>query len=153
MKRSAKLCLLAAIFTFCGAAALFQGKLDRRYHSTPPGQLYAVVWKQLTSFRESDYPGAYHQVSSGFQERLNIEEFAGLAQTEYPGLLRATRVEFGAVAFSGREAQIPAYFFLPEGDIIPSVYRLIREENGWKIDSVRVLKRWPANRRLGGLRI
>ncbi len=153
MNRTAKLCLLAALFVLCAAAALLRETIDRRHQATPPAQLYEVVWKQLTAFRESDYFGAYHQVSSGFQERLNIEEFSDLARSEYPGLLRAARVEFGPVSFTGREAHIPAYFFLPEGDIIPSLYRLVREDNGWKIDSVRVLKRWPANRRLGGLRI
>jgi hypothetical protein len=153
MNRTAKISLLAALFLFCGAAALFRSAIGRRHHATPPAQLYEVVWKQLTAFRESDFSGAYFQASSGFQERLNLDEFAELGRSEYPGLLRATRVEFGPVYFQDREANIPAYFFLPEGDLIPCLYRLIPENNGWKIDEVRVLKRWPANRRLGGLRI
>jgi hypothetical protein len=152
MNRTAKLCLLAALFVLCAAAALFQRVAERRWHATPPGELYEVVWKQLTAFRAADFPGAYQQVSMSFQERFNIEAFADLARTEYPGLVRATRVEFGAVRFEGRRAFIPAYFFLPEGDIVPCLYHLIREDHAWKIDSARVLKRWPANRRLGGLR-
>jgi len=140
------------VFALCGAAALFQSILQRRWQSTPPGELYSVVSKQLSAFRANDYPDAYRQVSLGFQEKFNIESFADLARTDYPALLRALRVEFGAVHFEGRNAFIPAYFFLPEGDILPCVYTLVREDDAWKIDGVRVLPRWPANRRLGGVR-
>jgi hypothetical protein len=152
MNRTTKLCLLAALFAMCVTATLFQRALERRWHATPPAELYDVVWKQLSAFRADDYPGAYHQVSMSFQEKFNIEAFSDLARTDYPGLVRATRVEFGAVRFEGRNAFIPAYFFLEEGDIIPCIYTLIREEDGWKIDSARVLKRWPSNRHLGGTR-
>lgn len=152
MNRTVKLCLLTALFAMCVAATLFQRALERHWHATPPAELYDVVWKQLSAFRSDDYSSAYRQISMSFQEKFNLESFADLARTDYPGLLRATRVEFGAVQFEGRRAVIPAYFFLPEGDIVPCIYSLIREEDGWKIDSARVLKRWPANRHLGGMR-
>jgi hypothetical protein len=152
MSRAAKLCLLAALFAVCGAAALFQTTLERRWQYTPPAELYSVVSKQLAAFRADDYSAAYRQASVSFQERFNIETFSALARTEYPGLVRALRVEFGAVHFEGRRATVPVYFFLPEGETIPCFYHLIREEDAWKIDSTRVLKRWPPNRRLGGMR-
>ena len=152
MNRTAKLLLLTALFLTCVAATFFQRVLERRWHATPPSELYDVVWNQLSAFRADDYSGAYRQVSSGFQEKFNIEAFTDLVRTDYPGLVRSTRVEFGGVRFEGRNAYIPAYFFLPEGDIVPCVYTLIREDDGWKIDNARVLKRWPPNRRLGGTR-
>ena len=152
MNRKAKLSVLGAVFAMCVAATLFQKVLERKWQATPPAELYDVVWKQLSAFRADDYPSAYRQVSMSFQEKFNIEAFTDLAHTEYPGLVRAQRVEFGAVRFEGRRAYIPAYFFLYEGDIVPCIYSLIREEDGWKIDSAKVLKRWPANRRLGGTR-
>jgi hypothetical protein len=152
MNRTTKICLLGALFVTCAAATLFQRVLERRWQATPPAELYAVVWKQLNAFRADDYPGAYRQVSMSFQEKFNLESFAELARAEYPGLVRAARVEFGAVRFEGRHAFIPAYFFLAEGDIVPCVYTLIREEDGWKIENARVQKRWPSNRRLGGTR-
>ena len=52
----------------------------------------------------------------------------------------------------GRQALVQVYFFLPDGDIVPCVYRLVNEENAWKIDAAHVQKRWPAGRRLGGMR-
>jgi hypothetical protein len=152
MSRAAKLCLLGAVFALCGAAALFQSVLEHRWRSTPPAELYHVVSQQLASFRADDFPGAYRNVSMGFQERFDLEAFADLARTDYPALLRATRVEFGQTRFHGRNAFLSAYFVMPEGDIIPCVYNLVREDDAWKIDSVRVLPRWPSNRRLGGVR-
>jgi hypothetical protein len=152
MTRGAKLSLLGAVFALCGAAALFQGTMDRRWQRTPPSELYQVVSQQLAAFRADDFSSAYRQVSMGFQEKVNIESFAVLARTEYPALLRASRVEFGQARFQGRHAVLFAYFIMPEGDVVPCVYNLVREDDSWKIDSARVLPRWPSNRRLGGLR-
>ena len=152
MNRATKLCLLGIVFGVCSAAALFQNVIERRWQTTPPGELYHVVSQQLAAFRADDYSSAYHEVSMGFQEKFNLEAFADLARTDYPSLLRATRVEFGQTKFHGRNAFLSAYFIMPEGDIVPCVYSLVREDDAWKIDSVRVLPRWPANRRLGGLR-
>jgi hypothetical protein len=152
MTRAAKLCLLGAVFALCGAAALFQSVIVRRWQSTPPAELYHVVSQQLAAFRADDYSSAYREASVGFQEKFNLEAFADLARTDYPALLHATRVEFGETKFRGRNAYLSAYFIMPEGDIIPCIYSLVREDDAWKIDSVRVLPRWPANRRLGGLR-
>jgi hypothetical protein len=152
MSRSAKLCLLGAVFALCGAAALFQSMLERHWQATPPIELYQVVSQQLAAFRAEDYPTAYRQVSMGFQEKFNILSFANYARIEYPALLRAVRVEFGQVRFRGRHAVLPAYFIMPEGDVIPCVYDFIHEEDAWKIDGARVLPQWPSNRRLGGVR-
>lgn len=152
MSRTAKLGLLAAILFACVFSALVQRQLTLDRQAVPPGTLYEVVREQVRAFREDDFASAYQHASAGFQERFNIEAFAELARTEYPALLRAERVEFGAVRFEGRHALVPVYFFLPDGDVIPCVYLLINEDASWKIDAARVLKRWPAGRRLGGMR-
>ncbi len=152
MTRTTKLSILAAVFVLCGASALVQKSFDRERQSVPPNELYEVVRKQIHAFREADFASAYRQVSSSFQERMNVEAFSDHARTEYPGISRAERVEFGAVRVDGRRAIVPVYFFLQDGDVIPCVYSLVNEENSWKIDGARVLKRWPAGRRLGGMR-
>lgn len=152
MSRTVKLCLLCALFGVCIAATFFQRFMERRWHATPPSELYDVVWKQLSAFRADDYPTAYQQVSMGFQEKFNIAAFTDLVHTDYPGLVRAQRLEFGAVQFEGRYAQVPAYFFLDGGEVMPCMYTLVREDDGWKIDNVKLLKRWPSNRRMGGTR-
>jgi hypothetical protein len=152
MTRGTKLFLLGAVFALCGIGGLLESRLDRRWQSTPPAELYQVVSEQLAAFRAEDFPGAYHRVSMSFQEKFNIEAFADLARTEYPALLRATRVEFGQVHIEGRHAVLSTYFIMPEGDVVPCIYEMVREDDAWKIDAVRVQHRWPSNRRLGGLR-
>ncbi|MGB8168812.1 MAG: DUF4864 domain-containing protein [Chthoniobacteraceae bacterium] len=152
MNRTTKITILAAVFVLCGASALVQSRFEQERRTTPPSELYEVVRKQIHAFRTADFASAYRQASTSFQERMNMEAFSDLARTEYPGIARAERVEFGAVRFEGRHAIVPVYFFLQDGDVIPCVYSLVNEENTWKIDGARVLKRWPAGRRLGGMR-
>lgn len=153
MSRAVKVFLLGLLFAVCGAGVFWQYRSERWGDVTPPSLLYDVVLRQMTAFRSDDFAGAYRQVSSNFQERFNIEAFAEMAHTEYPGLLQADRVEFGAVRFQGRHAVMPAYFFLPGDDVIPCVYSLVHEDDVWKIDGVRVLRRWPVGRRLSGTRL
>ena len=152
MNRTAKILLLAGFLGVCGAGTLLQSQIERRRQAAPPNALYAVIWKQIAAFREDDYASAYRQVSASFQEKFNIEAFSDLARTEYPSLRRAQRVEFGAVRFEGPHAIIPAYLILADGDVIPCIFSLINEDDSWKIDGARVLRRWPAGRRLGGMR-
>jgi hypothetical protein len=152
MTRTLKLTILAAVFFLCGAAAIVQSRVARGRQATPPSELYEVVRKQIHAFRSADFASAYRQASTSFQERMNMEAFSDLARSEYPGIARAERVEFGAVRFDGHHAIVPVYFFLQDGDVIPCVYSLVNEDNAWKIDGARVLKRWPAGRRLGGMR-
>lgn len=152
MRRSFKLTILVLLFAVCGVSAVVQRKLEQRRVSAPPNELYEVVWTQIRAIRAGDATTAYRHASAGFQEKFNAESFADLARTEYPGLSRADRVEFGAVRFDGVHALVPVYFFLPDGDVVPCLYRLVNERNTWKIDGARVLQRWPAGRRLGGMR-
>ncbi len=152
MKRRAKLLLVTGFLLVCGAGVLLQERAERRRQSTAPNVLYAVIWKQIAAFREDDYASAYRQVSTGFQEKFNIEAFSDLARTEYPSVRRARRVEFGAVRYEGRHAIIPVYLFLDDGEVIPCLYQLINEDDRWKIDNARVLRRWPTGRRMGGVR-
>jgi hypothetical protein len=152
MKKSRKTGIVLCCFAFCGAAAIFHRVMEMERTHVRPTELYDAVSKQVTAFREADFPRAYQQVSTGFQERFNLEAFAELTRTDYPGILRAERIEFGAVRLEGRHALVHVYFFLSEGDVIPCVYSLIYEESTWKIDGARLQKRWPPGTRMGGTR-
>lgn len=152
MSRHTKLILLGFFFAVCASSALVQSYQQRQRATLRPGELFEVVWKQIIAFREDDYASAYRHVSTGFQEKFNMEAFADLARSDYPLLNRAERVEFGAVQWDGQRALVPTYFFLPQGEVVSSLFCLIFEENGWKIDAVRVQRRWPAGQRLGGMR-
>ncbi len=152
MSRSAKLIVLAAFFIVCAASTVVEGWRQASGAPLVPNDLYDVVWQQVIAFRADDYASAYRQVSSEFQERFDFDAFTDLARSDLPAVRAAERVEFGAVKRDGARVIVTAYFFLPGGEVLPCLYSLVREENGWKIDGVRVQKRWPAGRRLGGMR-
>ena len=144
--------LLLIFLGVCGSAMCIQRAIDARRYAARPAELYEVVRQEIEAVRESDFSRAYQQVSTGFQEKFNVEAFTDLVRSEYPAARQIERVEFGRVARDGRHALVQVYFFLPDGDVVPCIYRLVSEENAWKIDAAHVQKRWPSGRRLGGLR-
>ncbi len=144
--------LILIFLGVCGAALLVQRTVEAHRFAARPAELYEVVSQEIDAVREADFSRAYQQVSTGFQEKFNVEAFADLVRSDYPSLHQIERVEFGRVAREGRQALVQVYFFLPNGDIVPCVYRLVNEENVWKIDAAHVQKRWPSGRRLGGMR-
>jgi Domain of unknown function (DUF4864) len=152
MSRSFKVFLFTFVL-FVGATIAFVTVMrPKRPEAIRPNDLYTVIQQQVAAFRAQDIASAYRQVSTGFQERFNIEAFTDLIHSDYPPLRFADRVEFGAVNWDGKHALVPAYFFMPDNEVVPCFYSLVQEESGWKIDGVHVQKRWRAGRRLGGLR-
>lgn len=154
MSARGKITLLMFFFALCGTAALVNYRLAQ--NSQPPvvrpAELFAVVNGQLANFRDADFPGAYRHASSGIQQRFNLDQFSDMIRNEYSRIVRAQRVEFGFVESSGRHAVIQVFFIDAAGQVTPCIYTLVSEGEGWKIDGARVLRRWPASTRLGGIR-
>ena len=152
MTRRVKLLIVGFFFAVCFSSAWVQSHQERQRALQRPNDLFDVVWAQIEAFKSADYASAYEQISNDFQERFDQAAFEDLARSDYPLLARADRVEFGAVQWHGRAAIVPAYFFMSEGEVVPCLFSLVYEQKTWKIDAVRVQKRWPAGRRLGGMR-
>ncbi len=152
MSRHLKILAMVMLLAVCAASAIVQGYRQRQRELIKPTELFNVIWHQVEAFRAEDFAGAYRQVSLSFQERFDIDAFTDLVHSDYPPLRLAERVEFGAVRWDGRRAIVPAYFFMPDREVIPCFYSLVQEDGIWKIDGVRVLKRWRPGQRLGGLR-
>lgn len=152
MSRTTRILVLASLFLVCLGATMVQRQREQRRHAAPPNELYEVVWTQIRAIQAGDTQMAYRHVSTSFQEKFNAGDFAEYVRTEYPGITRARRVEFGAVRFEGAHATVPVFFFLPDGDVVRCVYRLVNERDAWKIDGAQSLQRLPAGRRLGGMR-
>ena len=156
MNRFCKIALVVCALTICATAALvhngFQLGFQLRRPAARPSELYDVVWRQLAAFRRADFPDAYQHSSSTFQEKFSVDAFSDLIRTDYPDLLHAERLEFGNVQFATDHAMVQVFFVLGNGDVVPCIYSLIRQGDGWKIDGARLQKRWQDNRRLGGLR-
>lgn len=152
MNLTTRITILALLVAVCAGATVVQHQRDQRRLTSPPNELYDVVWTQIRAIQAGDAQAAYQHASTSFQEKFKAESFAEYVRTEYPGLARAGRVEFGAIRYDGEHALVPVFFFLPDGDIVRCVYRLVNERDTWKIDGARVMQRLPAGRRLGGMR-
>lgn len=152
MTRRVKVLILGFFFAVCFSSAWVQSYQHRQRALQRPSDLFDVVSAQIEAFRSADYASAYQQISNSFQEKFDREAFEDLARSDYPLLGRAERVEFGAVQWNGHSAIVPTYFFLPDGEVMPCLFSLVYERSAWKIDAVRLQKRWPAGRRLGGMR-
>ncbi len=151
--RRARVGLILCTFAICGAAAIVQRIRESRQASERPHVLCDVVLAQMKALREADYSQAYRHASNSLQEKYNLETYIDFARHDHPELCRAERVEFGPVRVEGSRAVIPVYFFFGSGALIPAAYSLVREEDGWKIDAVRVHSRWPADHQLRGTRL
>jgi hypothetical protein len=151
MKQNLKIAALVILLAVC-ASAMMQAYRQRQREHIKPTELFNVIWQQVAAFQAEDYPSAYRQVSLNFQERFNMEAFQDLVHSDYPPLRFAERVEFGAVRWDGKRAVVPAYIFMPDRAVIPCFYSLIQEDGIWKIDAVKVMKKWRPGQRLGGLR-
>lgn len=148
MSERGKISLLVFFLAICGTAALLHHRLGEE--PTDPARLYQLVSMQIEACRVEDFPRAYQQASSGFQQRINIEEFQEMVRGEYTGFISAARVEFGAIQQRGNRATLPVFFIDRDGKTLPCIYNLIQEGEGWKIDGAQVIRHWGA--RISGLR-
>jgi len=141
-------------FALCSTAALVNYYLQggAKPSTVRSADLYEVVNLQLADFRGANFSGAYRHASSGIRQRFNIDEFAAMIRSDYAGIVRAQRVEFGFVETRGRHAIIQVFFIDATGQVTPCIYSLVSEGEGWKIDGAQVLRRWPAGARLSGIR-
>ena len=150
--RRTKVAIVGATFALCGIAYFIRPLPQRRPPEPRPQELYAVVMTQLEALRAADYSSAYRHVSLSMQERFNLDDFAEQTRTDHPEVARFERLEFGAITVQGRNAMLPAYFFMPSGAIVLVHYTFVREEGRWKIDGSRLTRRWERGHRVGGER-
>jgi hypothetical protein len=146
-----KITLLTFFFAICGTAAVVTAYLQARSdENVKPSDLYAVVERQLGALRGGDISRAYEDASREFQRRYNMEQFAAMAQAEYPGMTHVSRAEYGLVQTNGRHATMQVYLIGQDGEVMPCVYMLVREGESWRIDGTRLMQPWPPNMRMEG---
>ena len=54
-----------------------------------------MVERQLGELRGGDFSGAYEYASRAIQQRYSVEQFTAMVQSDYPGMTRVTRAEYG----------------------------------------------------------
>jgi len=152
MSLRGRIIVLLFFIAVCAAVPLVNYTLQLRRETVKPSDLYQVVYSQLDAFRASDYPRAYSHASYSFQQKFKPDQFIEMIRQNYAGIMQADRIEFGVVRCRDQHALIQVFFIGRNGSVLPSIYSLIYEGETWKIDGARMLQRWPAGSRLGGLR-
>ena len=152
MSQRGKITLLLFFFCVCATASLMHYYAEQRPERMRPSELYDVVRRQLAACRANNYPSAYDQVSSRLQPRGSLDPFSGTVQSGDTRILQAERVEFGLWQRRGRHATVEVFFVNRDGTVLPCIYSLVSEGEGWKIDGARWVKGWPAGQRMRGVR-
>lgn len=151
MNTARKICLLFFFIAICAGATLIRYRADVLMERVNPVDLYSVVNQQLKALHTDDFPAAYAHASTGLQQKFTLAQFADMIRTDYPRIARADHVEFGGVELRGRHALIQVFFIGHDTQVIPCIYALVNEGNGWKVDGVQILQRGHARLKLNGI--
>ena len=149
MTSRSKVALLSFFFAVCMTGAVLTAYVQMEADANvKPAELYAVVERQLGELRGGDFSHAYEYASSGIQRQYTLRQFTDMVQMNFASLTNATRAEYGPVETNGRHATMQIYLVGENGEIMPCVYLLVREGDGWRIDGARLMEPWPASMRM-----
>ncbi|MEA3187754.1 MAG: hypothetical protein QOD99_1584 [Chthoniobacter sp.] len=151
MTRRSKITALLFVFAVCGTASLTTRYWQTHRERVRPAELYAVVNSQFAALRADNFPSAYKHASSEVRQKFSIQQFTEMIRVGYSPIVHAQRIEFGFAEMEGPRAVIQVFFFDKVGLVTPCIYTLVNEGESWKIESARVMRRWPNGARLGGL--
>lgn len=118
-----------------------------------PVELFDTVQIHLSAIRLQHYRQAYLQVSTGYQDRRDVERFVESVRVDALAVRQAARWEFGAPAFSGDVAEVPVTFFMPSGDVFSGEIALVRESRSWKVDWIWISSRPCSAKTVPGTRV
>lgn len=118
-----------------------------------PAELFEAVQIHLSAIKLQHYRQAYLQVSSGYQDRRDVERFVESVRVDAFAVRQAARWEFGAPAFKGDLAEVPVRFFMPSGDVFSGEIALIRESRSWKVDWIWISPRPHSAKTVPGTRV
>lgn len=147
MSARTKISLLTFFFALCMTAAVITAYRDAQAE-VKPAELYAVVERQLQELRGGDYEQAYANASRNMQQQYSPGEYAAIFEHGCCGALRPVRAEYGEVEARGGRAMMQVYMIGEDGQVMPCVYSLVREADGWRIDGARLMAPWPADMRM-----
>jgi hypothetical protein len=136
------LIFIGCLLLCAGGLALIDTSRDRSANGDNDGEMFeAVNWIGTYRFAGGDPPK--------FDLR-EIESTILLHDTIKSG---CRRVEFGAVKIERETAQVEVFYFSADQRMLPFLYKLILENNSWKIVSVE--RMWSVSRSgvVRGLRV
>lgn len=139
MSRLAKVSLLLFFFALCGAAVVATHRTREQVPVPTTRELYSVVNRQLSDFRSANFDSAYQRAAAGVQQKFSRDQFELMIERDFPPMMEAEHVEFGAVRVAGNQALVQVYLTAPDGTVRAFLYSFTAERDGWKIDGVQPL--------------
>jgi hypothetical protein len=138
MKLRTRIFIVGFTLSSCALAAFLQFQENAEFAEPEPFELFETIQTQLKAIRTQRYQQAYLQASSQYMDSTDLGRFIDSTRGAHSAVRQAVRWEFGILQLVGYTAEIPVHFFLQTGEILPATYRLVREKNSWKIDSVEI---------------
>lgn len=131
-KTSHRLCLVLLAGLFC--QSLMAQTLEAHKESAQQ-----VIRAQMEAFASDQAEKAFSYASRGIQNQFGTpERFMAVVEQEYPAVYRAGFVSFGeAVPHDGFMVQ-KVTLRGPEGRYWKGHYRMVREEDQWRINGVQL---------------
>ncbi len=134
MKREGKLGGLSLAVVL---AALFGASIAAAQQSDVAKVAAESIMKQLEAFRRDDYDAAYVFASADVKQLFDRRAFERMVKDGYPEIARSTSA---AVARAEVAPDGDVYVHLrirgANGSGIEALYQMVRERDGWKINSV-----------------
>ena len=123
--------LVIVLATVVGATAVSAQPSDAVKAAAEP------IMKQLEAFRRDDYDAAYVFASTEIKQMFDRQAFERMVKGGYPEIARSTfalvaRTELGPDGDVYVQVRIRG----ANGSGVEAVYQMVRESDGWKINSV-----------------
>lgn len=90
---------------------------------------------QLAAFRAKDPKKAYGFAATALKAQTPQRQFTRIVEANYPEIWANVKGEFGVVRDDGKRATVTVQVFSKEGRADYD-YGLVKEADGWRIDSV-----------------
>lgn len=98
-----------------------------------------TVNQQLSALRQGDIKKAYSYTSKSFQEHTSLAQFTGFVK-KYPGLENNQSASFNNREINNGIGILKGELTAKNGGVIPIQYQLVKEEDQWKILSIKLDK-------------
>ena len=96
-----------------------------------------VVFEQLVDLKNGDMAAAYSLISNSAKDVLTQVQFNKMVAT-YPELSKNKSENFNSIQMSNNQATLDGTLTAEDGTVTPVEYKLVLENGGWKIYSIKV---------------
>ena len=104
-------------------------------------EIVSVIRRQLDAFTFHDDETAYRFASKRMKDQFSQDQYAEMVRANYPQITQSIRVSFGEIRFDADPARATALAEITRFNhkTATAEYRMIHEEDGWKVDGVKLL--------------